>query len=418
MCFMPPTPRRSTFGPRSRYFAGSHGSQTCAGSTTWSSTLMIFGIMAPRLYEPQFTMPYAGFTTVASRWQRTCGSAGRTRPSSTSSTGGSRPTPTASTSTSCGTKLTAAEVADTGRPAGRRRSPSSAWRPATGWRRSRELARGDAGLVGDRARPAPSPCPINTAYKGEYLRHQLADSGSRVLVVEAVARSTGRRAVAGDGRDARPRRGRSATPTPIGAVPRRTRWADLLGADPPRRRSVRPSDLATFVYTGGTTGPSKGCMLSHNYHEALARQIGICWRRTADDVVWTPLPLFHFNAIVTAVLGPLVYGGRAAIYRRFSVSNFWPEMNRTGATITSTLGTMAYLLAHDVDRPRCRGRARPRRTRRCGCIGAAPLPVEVDDDPAEPLRRRHVQRRLRGHRGVASSRGSRRASRTSPTPPA
>jgi carnitine-CoA ligase len=114
---------------------------------------------------------------------------------------------------------------------------------------------------------------------------------------------------------------------------------------------VRPSDLATFIYTGGTTGPSKGCMLSHCYHEALARQIGICWRRTADDVVWTPLPLFHFNAIVTAVLGPLVYGGRAAIERRFSVSRFWPEMNRVGATVTSTLGTMAYLLAHDVDRP-------------------------------------------------------------------
>src|SRR6266487_667789 len=93
--------------------------------------------------------------------------------------------------------------------------------------------------------------------------------------------------------------------------------------------SMRPSDLGTFIYTGGTTGPSKGCMLSHNYHEALARQIGICWRRTADDVVWTPLPLFHFNALTTAVLGALVWGGRSAIYRKFSVSNFWSEMNRT-----------------------------------------------------------------------------------------
>ena len=65
-------------------------------------------------------------------------------------------------------------------------------------------------------------------------------------------------------------------------------------------------------------------------------------------MVWTPLPLFHFNAITTAVVGPLLYGGRAAIYRRFSVSNFWSEMNRVGATITSTLGTMAYLLAHDT----------------------------------------------------------------------
>ena len=67
--------------------------------------------------------------------------------------------------------------------------------------------------------------------------------------------------------------------------------------------------------------------------------------------MWTPLPLYHFNALATAVVGTLVYGGRGAIYRRFSVSQFWPEMNRVGATITSTLGTMAYLLAHDVDRP-------------------------------------------------------------------
>ena len=142
--------------------------------------------------------------------------------------------------------------------------------------------------------------------------------------------------------------------------------------------AVRPADLATFIYTGGTTGPSKGCMLSHNYHEALARQIGICWRRTADDVVWTPLPLFHFNAIVTAVLGPLVYGGRSAIYRRFSVSNFWPEMNRTGATVTSTLGTMAYLLAHDVDRPEMPRSGAPEANTSLRLIGAAPLPVEVD----------------------------------------
>jgi crotonobetaine/carnitine-CoA ligase len=142
--------------------------------------------------------------------------------------------------------------------------------------------------------------------------------------------------------------------------------------------NVRPSDLATFIYTGGTTGPSKGCMLSHRYHEVLSRQIGVCWRRTADDVVWTPLPLFHFNAIVTAVLGPLIYGGRAAIERRFSVSRFWPEMNRTGATVTSTLGTMAYLLAHDTDRPEMPRSGGPAANTSLRLLGAAPLPVEVD----------------------------------------
>lgn len=158
------------------------------------------------------------------------------------------------------------------------------------------------------------------------------------------------------------------------------RWDDLLAADGRAATTdVGPADLATFIYTGGTTGPSKGCMLSHNYHEALARQIGLCWGRTADDVVWTPLPLFHFNAIVTAVLGPLVFGGRAAIHRRFSVSGFWPEMNRTGATITSTLGTMAYLLAHDEERPEMPRSGAPEANTSLRLIGAAPLPVEIDD---------------------------------------
>jgi crotonobetaine/carnitine-CoA ligase len=96
-------------------------------------------------------------------------------------------------------------------------------------------------------------------------------------------------------------------------------------------------------------------------------------------VAWTPLPLFHFNAIVTAVLGPLIYGGRAAIYRRFSVSNFWSEMNRTGATITSTLGTMAYLLAHDEDRPEMPRSGGPEANTSLRLIGAAPLPVEIDE---------------------------------------
>jgi carnitine-CoA ligase len=209
--------------------------------------------------------------------------------------------------------------------------------------------------------------PINTAYKGQYLRHQLGDSGARVVIVasEFADRVA---AVAGD-------------------LPELSRvvvvdsddWKALLDAHDRRPTvTVAPSDLATFVYTGGTTGPSKGCMLSHNYHAALARQIGTCWGTTADDVIWTPLPLFHYNALVTAVLGALIFGGRGAIERRFSVSNFWPEMNRVGATVTSTLGTMAYLLAHDEERPEMPRSGSPDANTTLRLIGAAPLPAEID----------------------------------------
>ena len=232
--------------------------------------------------------------------------------------------------------------------------------------------------------------PVNTAYKGQYLRHQLADSGSTVLIVQ---RSLAGRAAAVvdelpdlghvvvvDDGDAADTDDTDAGPSLDDSGTVATHAWDLLLANEAKRPGVtiRPSDIGTFVYTGGTTGPSKGCMLSHNYHEAATRQIGICWNRTADDVLWTPLPMFHYNALVTAVLGALVFGGRAAIYRRFSVSNFWPEMNRTGATITSTLGTMAYLLANDEDRPEMPNSGHPDSNRSLRLMGAAPLPVEID----------------------------------------
>jgi crotonobetaine/carnitine-CoA ligase len=275
----------------------------------------------------------------------------------------------------CGTKLSAAEVASA---ANRLANTLAAMgvrpgdRVATLVENSAEAMLAWWGIV----RGGAVAVPINTAYKGEYLRHQLTDSGSRVLIVEASLADR----VARISQDTPALEhvvviGGAAEPPGVTVHT----WDDALGSDDAEPGvSVRPADLATFIYTGGTTGPSKGCMLSHNYHEVLTRQIGICWRRTADDVVWTPLPMFHFNAIVTAVLGPLVYGGRAAIYRRFSVSNFWPEMNRTGATVTSTLGTMAYLLAHDVDRPEMPQSGAPEANTSLRLIGAAPLPVEVD----------------------------------------
>src|SRR5207253_9569420 len=144
------------------------------------------------------------------------------------------------------------------------------------------------------------------------LRHQLADSGSKVLLVEPSLLERAERVAD------------SIDTLHHVVVLGDEAWNDRLSsASVAATPSLRPSDLGTFVYTGGTTGPSKGCMLSHNYHEALARQIGICWQRTADDVVWTPLPLFHFNALITVVCGALLFGGRGAIYPRFSVSDFW-----------------------------------------------------------------------------------------------
>jgi crotonobetaine/carnitine-CoA ligase len=216
--------------------------------------------------------------------------------------------------------------------------------------------------------------PINTAYKGEFLRHQLADSGAKVFVVQGEFAS---RAVEVVGDDATPELAYCITVDPPDAVidARPTiSWQDALSAAsdaPVADVTVRPSDLACFIYTAGTTGPSKGCMLSHNYIVSLADQIARAWQRRPDDVIFTPLPLFHFNAISVCVVGTLLVGGRAAIERRFSVSNFWPEIKRTDATMVSMLGSPAILIANADDHPDQHGH----RLRLCA---AAPMPPDTD----------------------------------------
>jgi len=219
--------------------------------------------------------------------------------------------------------------------------------------------------------------PTNSAFKGEYLRHQLVDSGSKVLVVQGDFASR----VDAIASEVDTLEHVVVVGEPDGDIAgvKVHRWDDLLAIDPVAPElDVAPSEVATFVYTGGTTGPSKGCVLSHHYHTALSSQIATCWRRRAEDVVWTPLPLFHFNALTTCLVGALVSGGSSAVSGKFSVSSFWPEMNRTGATAVSLLGSMAYLLANDGSRPEMPGSGADAANRTLRLIGAAPMPPEIE----------------------------------------
>lgn len=215
--------------------------------------------------------------------------------------------------------------------------------------------------------------PVNTAYKGEFLRHVLADSGAKVVVVQGdFASRVG--AIAGE----LPELGAVVVVGPpdevVTGLPVHE-WTEAVGQAPPGPVTdvdVTPADLACFIYTAGTTGPSKGCMLSHNYVVSLAEQITRLWDRRPDDVVLTPLPLFHFNAISVCVVGTLMVGGRASIARRFSVSRFWPEVKRTRATLLSMLGSLAILIANaPEDHP-----DQPGHSLRL-CI-AVPMPPDTD----------------------------------------
>jgi crotonobetaine/carnitine-CoA ligase len=215
--------------------------------------------------------------------------------------------------------------------------------------------------------------PINTAYKGAFLEHQLVDSGAKVFVFQGDYASRAVEVVGPHTPDLRHCVVVDPADAVLDALPVHG-WDEVVAraSDAPMPTAgVRPADLACFIYTAGTTGPSKGCMLSHNYVASLADQIARAWQRRADDIVLTPLPLFHFNAISVCVVGTLLAGGSAAIERRFSVSNFWPEVKRTGATMVSMLGSLAILIANAPDHPDEKGH----RLRLCA---AAPMPPDVD----------------------------------------
>lgn len=189
--------------------------------------------------------------------------------------------------------------------------------------------------------------PLNTANKGEFLRHQIDNSGAAVVITESrfVERLLGVS-------DRIPEVTTVITREPIeDEIPwRHLTLTELAGRAATLDRvpiaAVEPGDLAMFIYTSGTTGPSKGCMISHNYVCNLARQYLIGTGRTSDEVAWTALPLFHMNAASTAVLSTLMIGSRVFLATRFSVSGFWQEIEQSGARIATLLGAMLSMVAN------------------------------------------------------------------------
>jgi crotonobetaine/carnitine-CoA ligase len=115
-------------------------------------------------------------------------------------------------------------------------------------------------------------------------------------------------------------------------------------SDAPRAADVKCSDLLMLAYTSGTTGPSKGSMLSHaaalTYGTSAAEAQGY----RESDVFYVCLPLFHNNALLAATGAALVCGASVVLSRRFSVSRFWGEIRDSNATVTNFLGAMSSFL--------------------------------------------------------------------------
>jgi carnitine-CoA ligase len=168
--------------------------------------------------------------------------------------------------------------------------------------------------------------PVNTALRGDGLRHVLSSSGARLLVADD---------------------DQLEWVEALDALPHLELLVPVSEVPPPGRplpaHDAAPGDIATILYTSGTTGPSKGVLGPNAQVITFAQAICEMLEIGDDDVLFTCLPLFHVNAW-SAFFQALVSGTRYHLTSRFSASSFWQQAVDSGATVTYLLGAMVPIL--------------------------------------------------------------------------
>ncbi|KAH8675353.1 putative coenzyme A synthetase [Xylariales sp. PMI_506] len=122
-------------------------------------------------------------------------------------------------------------------------------------------------------------------------------------------------------------------------------FASLMSMGTPITQPVKVTSASTsaFLYTSGTTGKSKPCVLSHEYFIIQASiLIDGCTLR-GDDVLYCPFPLFHADATALTVIPAILLGAVAALSIRFSASRFWDEIRASRATVYDFMGATLAL---------------------------------------------------------------------------
>jgi len=117
---------------------------------------------------------------------------------------------------------------------------------------------------------------------------------------------------------------------------------------PASRFEGRPADPCAFLFTSGTTGKPKCCVLSNDYFVRLAQwYVGAGTGgalRVGEEVILTPLPMFHMNALGCSALGAIILQSTLVPLDRFSASRWWPSVAESGATLIHYLGVMPAIL--------------------------------------------------------------------------
>jgi acyl-CoA synthetase (AMP-forming)/AMP-acid ligase II len=114
------------------------------------------------------------------------------------------------------------------------------------------------------------------------------------------------------------------------------------------------AEECALLYTSGTTGKPKGCLLSNFYFLNVGQRYldegGLCALRQGEERLITPLPLFHMNALAVSTMAMILTGGCVVQLDRFHPKTWWRDVVRSRATVVHYLGVMpAILMGLPVD---------------------------------------------------------------------
>lgn len=165
--------------------------------------------------------------------------------------------------------------------------------------------------------------PLNTAYTPREVSYFLGDAGPKVFICDGskqaalkeIAVSAGVAHVATMNKDGK------------GTI------ADMAVKAAATFENVErgPDDLAAILYTSGTTGRSKGAMLSHENLASNSKVLAEIWRFTSKDVLIHALPIFHTHGLFVATNIVLMTGGAMIFLSKFDPDEVLRQMPRASA---------------------------------------------------------------------------------------
>jgi malonyl-CoA/methylmalonyl-CoA synthetase len=199
--------------------------------------------------------------------------------------------------------------------------------------------------------------PLNSAYTPREVEGFLADAEPALFVCEA-----GRELGKGQ-------RGRASLAT----LEASGDGSLTEGLDADADTSVaecEPDDLAALLYTSGTTGRSKGAMLSHRNLASNARALHACWAFEPGDVLLHVLPLYHAHGLFVALHTALLNGSRILFEERFDVEAVVERLRRASVFMGVPTHYVRLLERPELTPERCA-------SMRLFVSGSAPLLAET-----------------------------------------